>query len=138
MHVFAHAVLTADGRYVLQHRDDKPGIAAPGAWSLFGGRVEVGELPNAAMAREIREELCLCVDDWRELWNVERYSEFVGAVAQYSFFEADISTLWGRHRLVEGQAVERFTYEQISGLRMSPVMRETLQRHHQANGARRR
>jgi len=90
---FAHALLMVNGMYVLQLRDDKPGIAAPGMWSLFGGRVEESEEPRTALVREIEEELCLRLEDCRLFWNVERYSAFAGAVAAYSFFEADISEL---------------------------------------------
>jgi len=49
----AVAVLLADGRYALQHRDDLPGIAWPGHWGLFGGNLEPGEAPLSAIAREV-------------------------------------------------------------------------------------
>ncbi len=44
---------------LLHHRDDKPGIAAPGKWALFGGHLEDGESPRAALVRELHEELRL-------------------------------------------------------------------------------
>src|ERR1700680_1541781 len=43
--------------YLLQLRDQKPGIFYPGHWGLFGGATEPGEPPEAAGAREIKEEL---------------------------------------------------------------------------------
>jgi ADP-ribose pyrophosphatase YjhB (NUDIX family) len=36
-------IVTDDGRLLLHHRDDKPGIAHPGCWAGFGGAVEEGE-----------------------------------------------------------------------------------------------
>jgi 8-oxo-dGTP pyrophosphatase MutT (NUDIX family) len=48
-----------DGRIVLQLRSDVEGIANPNKWGLFGGHVEPGESPAAAMLREIDEELSL-------------------------------------------------------------------------------
>jgi 8-oxo-dGTP pyrophosphatase MutT (NUDIX family) len=55
---FAGALLTdAAGRYLLQIRDDKPGILHPGAYGLFGGGIEPGEDAVEAMARELEEEI---------------------------------------------------------------------------------
>ena len=46
-----------DGRYLMQHRDDKPGIFYPDHWGLFGGAIEPGEDPETALRRELKEEL---------------------------------------------------------------------------------
>jgi len=48
-----------DGRYLMQLRDQKPDILYPGHWGLFGGALEPGEHPDAALRRELREELGL-------------------------------------------------------------------------------
>lgn len=52
------AVLARDveGRVLAQLRDDHDGVAAPGKWSLFGGRAEPGEALAEAAAREFAEE----------------------------------------------------------------------------------
>ena len=67
--VFSHAVgailLDSAGRYLLQHRDDKPGIWFPDHWGFFGGALEAGEEPRAGLARELAEELGLVVDPAR-------------------------------------------------------------------------
>ncbi len=47
-----------DGRFLLQHRDDKPEIANPAMWGSFGGRIEPYETPEDGFLRELREELC--------------------------------------------------------------------------------
>jgi 8-oxo-dGTP pyrophosphatase MutT (NUDIX family) len=46
-----------EGRFLLQHRDDKPGIANPGMWGSFGGRIEPYETPDDGFLRELQEEL---------------------------------------------------------------------------------
>lgn len=49
--------LLDDGRYLLQLRDNKSGIFFPGYWSLFGGGIDPGEADEAALWRELQEEL---------------------------------------------------------------------------------
>jgi 8-oxo-dGTP diphosphatase len=124
-------VLVADGLYVLQLRDNKPDIAAPGVWALFGGRVEAHESAHDALIREVEEELCVRIERCHELWVVDRYSEFSRAMGTYSFFHADITPAWPGHRLMEGQAVDRFTYEQSLTLPMFPIMQQALALHHE-------
>jgi 8-oxo-dGTP pyrophosphatase MutT (NUDIX family) len=54
----AAAVLVAeDGRYLLQLRDDRPGLHLAGHWALFGGALEPGESAAAGLRRELIEEL---------------------------------------------------------------------------------
>jgi len=52
-------IVLDDGRYLMQLRDDKPGIFYPNHWGLFGGAVDQGEQPEAALRRELMEELQL-------------------------------------------------------------------------------
>ena len=52
-------VRDADGRLLLVRRGKPP---AQGTWTLPGGRVEPGESPSEAAAREVREETGLDVE----------------------------------------------------------------------------
>jgi 8-oxo-dGTP pyrophosphatase MutT (NUDIX family) len=61
-HAVAALLQLADGRYVMQLRDSKPEIFYPGHWGCFGGAVDAGEEPLAAMVRELVEELALTVE----------------------------------------------------------------------------
>jgi 8-oxo-dGTP diphosphatase len=53
----ALALLEREGRWLLQLRDDVPGIVAPGHWGLFGGHLDPGETPEQALRREVEEEI---------------------------------------------------------------------------------
>ena len=56
-HRVAIAILHQNGKFLLQLRDDIPGIFYPGHWGLFGGHLEPGESPDAAIQRELLEEI---------------------------------------------------------------------------------
>ena len=49
-------LLTKDGQFILQLRDDKSGVSDPGKLSLFAGRIESGESEEQAAERELFEE----------------------------------------------------------------------------------
>ncbi|HKT78481.1 MAG TPA: (deoxy)nucleoside triphosphate pyrophosphohydrolase [Sphingobium sp.] len=53
--VVAAALVDADGRVLLQQRP--PGKAMAGLWEFPGGKVEAHETPEAALIRELEEEL---------------------------------------------------------------------------------
>jgi hypothetical protein len=44
-------IVTEDGRYLLQLRDDLPGVSLRGHWGLFGGALEAGETAEQALRR---------------------------------------------------------------------------------------
>ncbi|HBE31023.1 MAG TPA: NUDIX hydrolase [Cyanobacteria bacterium UBA11368] len=53
----AIAILYRDGKFLMQLRDDIPGIAYPGHWAFFGGHIEPDEAPEDALKRELLEEI---------------------------------------------------------------------------------
>lgn len=53
--VVAAALVDVDGRILLQQRPEGKPMA--GLWEFPGGKVEAGEAPEAALIRELREEL---------------------------------------------------------------------------------
>jgi 8-oxo-dGTP pyrophosphatase MutT (NUDIX family) len=56
----AVAIITmGEDLYLMQLRDQKPGIFYPGHWGLFGGAIDAGEDPVTALKRELAEELGL-------------------------------------------------------------------------------
>ncbi|MGB5711859.1 MAG: NUDIX domain-containing protein [Waterburya sp.] len=53
----AVAIIHQEGKYLMQLRDDIPNIAYPGVWGFFGGHIEPEEEPEAALKRELIEEI---------------------------------------------------------------------------------
>lgn len=58
--VVAVALVDRDGRVLVQQRP--PGKPMAGLWEFPGGKVEAGEVPEAALARELAEELGIAID----------------------------------------------------------------------------
>ena len=58
--VAAVALIDRDGRVLLAQRP--AGKSMAGLWEFPGGKVEVGEIPEAALIRELQEELG--IDTW--------------------------------------------------------------------------
>ena len=58
--VAAVALIDPDGRVLMAQRP--PGKAMAGLWEFPGGKVEPGETPEAALIRELEEELG--IDTW--------------------------------------------------------------------------
>lgn len=55
----AIAIIYQERQFLMQLRDDIPGIAYPGCWGFFGGHIEPGETPKSALERELKEEINL-------------------------------------------------------------------------------
>ncbi|MDQ2065115.1 8-oxo-dGTP diphosphatase MutT [Xinfangfangia sp. CPCC 101601] len=59
--VSAVALIDADGRVLLAQRPEGKSLA--GLWEFPGGKVDPGETPEAALIRELQEELG--IDTWK-------------------------------------------------------------------------
>ena len=126
----AHAILLLDGQYILQLRDNKPDIAAPGQWTLFGGMIAEDETLLKSIQREIFEELSIQPKEFQYLWFIDYIAEFEQECIRSWFFSADVKDVWPQHKLMEGQDAGIFTYERTKALKMPWVMRETIARYH--------
>jgi 8-oxo-dGTP diphosphatase len=60
LHVVAAALVDPDGRVLVQQRPE--GAAMAGLWEFPGGKIEPGEAPEAALIRELNEELGIDVE----------------------------------------------------------------------------
>ena len=66
-------LMNTAGKILLQQRDDRPDLRYAGHWTTFGGRVEPGEHPDAALRRELLEEIELAPET--RLWKVRQFEE---------------------------------------------------------------
>jgi len=55
------AALCRDGHVLIAQR--REGTAMAGLWEFPGGKVDMGEIPEAALVRELQEELAITVTD---------------------------------------------------------------------------
>jgi 8-oxo-dGTP pyrophosphatase MutT (NUDIX family) len=109
-------IMFDDGRYLLQLRDQKPGIFYPGHWGLFGGATEPGESAVATLRRELQEELGLAVPEAQHVTDFTFTFGRLGAITRH-FFEVLLPTsaLAGL-RLAEGSEMRAFLPSEILNL----------------------
>ncbi len=53
----AIAIIPAGEKFLMQLRDNIPGIYYPGYWGFFGGHLDPGETPPMTIKRELMEEI---------------------------------------------------------------------------------
>ncbi len=129
-HVVSAILWTDDGHVLLQQRDDRPDLRYAGCWTLFGGQVEDGEDADAAIRRELIEELEL---DDQLLVLVEVYScparTIPGQVVTVNHVYAGrLARPFEDLRLLEGQAMALFTPAEAVGLDLAFAQTPVLER----------
>ena len=110
----AALIFRSDGRYLLQHREDRSDISYPNSWSLFGGARDADEPAEDAMRRELREELELTVRECVPFLGCTFEIWFQGRLTRKIFFsvEAHDSAI-ENIVLREGQGLAWFTLDEI-------------------------
>jgi 8-oxo-dGTP pyrophosphatase MutT (NUDIX family) len=112
-------IQNSQGEYLLQMRDDTPGIVAPLHWDFFGGGVEEGEDTLMAAGREMQEELGI-VASAGELELV--WSKVVGEVEE-NIVRLKRTVEWGDFTVFEGAGAGFFTIEEIAKIPATPPVR---------------
>jgi 8-oxo-dGTP pyrophosphatase MutT (NUDIX family) len=88
-HASAAVIILDDGRYLMQLRDQKPGLFYPGHWGLFGGALDPGETSEAAVRRELEEEIGLTGCDPKPLTHFTFQMNSFGTISRF-FFEVSV------------------------------------------------
>jgi 8-oxo-dGTP diphosphatase len=109
------AVIKADGRILCAQRGSDGNL--PGLWEFPGGKIDPGETPQAALKREITEELeC----------TIEVGSEVVTTTHEYDFGTVILTTFYcglieGVPKLTEHASVKWLLPAQLGTLTWAPA-----------------
>ena len=109
------AVVVADGGVLCVQRGPRGSLA--GKWEFPGGKIEPGESPQAALEREIREEL-MC--------GIEVGEEITTTSYEYDFGIVNLTTFYcqlvaGTPRLVEHAQMSWRSPDRLSELDWAPA-----------------
>ena len=121
----AAAILVLDdGKYLLQLRDNIPGIWYPDHWGLFGGGVDPGEDEIVALRRELQEEIefDLTKSQARLFARFDFDLRPAGKDRYFrSYYRVPLPQVaLAKLRLHEGAAMQAFSGEEALSLRLSP------------------
>jgi len=110
------------GELLLYLRDNKPGIPFPLHWDLIGGHVEVGETPEQALVREVKEELDI---DLKEFSFFRKYDCNEGdAYPNVKYiYSGRINLPIEEITLLEGDHPRYFSGEEIPELKFANILK---------------
>lgn len=94
-----------------------PGMKMPGYWEFPGGKIEPGESPEAALVREIKEELDLIVTPTKILGEFPFEYDF-GKISLVAVI-ATSPTL--EFTLREHESARWLKFDQVAGLNLAPA-----------------
>ena len=115
--VVAAALIAEDGRVLVQQR--APHRSMPGLWEFPGGKVEAGETPEAALVRELEEELGVQLDP-DALMPTAFASEALGD--RHLLLLLYTATAWrGDPRPLDASALRWVTIDDMRELAMPPA-----------------
>jgi len=110
----AAIISTPDRRYLLQHREDRNDILYPNWWGLFGGAREGGEDAEAALRREIMEELQFMVGECTSFLGCTYDLWFEGRRTRKIFFTVEMTEPESRGLVLhEGQGMAWLRFNEI-------------------------
>lgn len=120
LHVVAGVLRDARGRVLLAQR--RPGKHLAGSWEFPGGKVDEGEAPVDALARELREEIGVVVESARPLMGVPH-----AYPGQHVLLDTWLVGAWsGSPRPHEGQRLAWVEIDALERIEMPPADRPVL------------
>jgi 8-oxo-dGTP diphosphatase len=120
MSVVVAAVVEVDGRFFVTRRQD--GVPLEGYWEFPGGKVEPGESDEAALVREMREELDAGVEIRHLILSVSH--PYPDRTVELHFYACALAGPPPRPLL--GQEMRWVTREELRTLRFPPADNELV------------
>ena len=114
--VVVAAVIERDGRYLVSKR--LAGTHLEGLWEFPGGKVDAGETLEAALEREIAEEIGCGVADAREIFHTSH--SYADRTVELHFYRGDLVGM-PQQRL--GQELRWVTPQELATIEFPPADR---------------
>jgi 8-oxo-dGTP diphosphatase len=116
-------ILENDKKEILLYlRDNKPGIPFPEYWDLIGGHVEVGETPEEALVREVKEELDIDLNEYTFYREYECLTGDAYENIKY-IYTGKINLPIEEITLLEGDHARYFSYEEIPSVKFANILK---------------
>lgn len=128
-----------DGKYLLQHRDDKAEIFFPNHWCMFGGGIDHKESPTDAAIRETQEELGIIISPDRLSYITTLWFDFSFENAREPYSRIFLAMAISNDeiqqlKLGEGQGMSFLTIEEaLTRVQIAPYDAMALWMYHAKN-----
>lgn len=103
-------IINQNGEFLLHLRDGNTPLMT-NQWSLVGGGIEPGELPENAAEREVFEETSLVASDVVSIGSLAFNEDWDALI-----FQARVNTLKDKIKLGEGKQLKFFSQENVKTL----------------------
>lgn len=113
------------GEFLLYLRDNKPGIPFPDHWDLIGGHVEMGETPDEALVREVKEELDIDLKDYKFYKVFECFKGDAYENIKY-IYSAKINIPIEEVTLLEGVRAQYFSKDEIPNVKFANILKDIV------------
>ena len=117
--VVVAAVIEQNGRFLVARRLEGTHLA--GYWEFPGGKVHEGESQEAALEREISEELSSGITDLRKVFHTAH--AYPGRLVELHFFRGELT---GAPRALLGQELRWITRDEFDGMEFPPADAELI------------